>query len=97
MTFINRFSERFIAVASKEVSYAEVSRSIDHLISGRSCGNDGLYAEHFKYAGVPCAMHLSLRFSLFLKYSVLAHALLDVVLIPLVAEWIKRRTLTRNR
>ena len=45
-------------------SVREVLDSMHELSSGRSAGCDELNAEHFKAAGVPCATHLSLCFSM---------------------------------
>ena len=50
-------------------SVPEVLESIHELSSGRSPGCDSLSAEHFKFAGVPCATHLSLCFSMMVRHA----------------------------
>ena len=67
-------------------SVPEVTKSIEGLSSGRSCGNDRLCAEHFKYAGVSCATHLSLCFSIIAKHNYLPYSLTEVVLSPIVKD-----------
>ena len=65
---------------------SEVVKSINELSSGRSSGNDKLCAEHFKFAGTLCAVHLSLCFSLMVRHSFLPPSLTDVVLSPIVKD-----------
>ena len=67
-------------------SVPEVTKSIDELSSGRSCGNDRLSAEHFKYAGISCATHLSLCFTMIAKHSYVPRSLSEVVLSPIVKD-----------
>ena len=80
--------QRFSADSSNFESFSvpEVIKSIEGLSSGRSCGNDRLCAEHFKYAGTSCATHLSLCFSMMAKHRYLPHSLTEVVLSPIVKE-----------
>ena len=67
-------------------SVHDVLDSINELSSSRSAGCDELYAEHFKFAGVPCATHLSLCFSMMTSHSFLPSALAKVVLSPIVRD-----------
>ena len=67
-------------------SVPEVSKSITELSSGRSCGNDRLSAEHFKFAGVSCATHLSLCFSMMTKHSYAPHSFPKIVLTHIVKD-----------
>ena len=65
-------------------SVPEVTKAIDELASGRSCGNDRLCFEHFKFAGSACATHLSLCFNMIAKHRYLPYSLTEVVLSPIV-------------
>ena len=68
------------------ISVQEVSDSIRDLSSGRSPGQDGLQAEHLKFASHSCSVHLSLCFTMMLKHSYLPSALTKVVLVPIVKD-----------
>ena len=67
-------------------SATEVANAIAELSAGRSCGHDGLGAEHFKHAGTSCAVHLSLCFTMFVRHGILPPSLTDVILTPIVKD-----------
>lgn len=67
-------------------SVKEVLDSTAELSSGRSSGCDELNAEHFKFAGVPCATHLSLCFSMMISHNFLPSSLSKVILSPIVKD-----------
>ena len=67
-------------------SVQEVMNSIYELSSGRSSGCDELNAEHFKFAGIPCAAHLSLCFSMMISHKFLPPSLSKVILNPIVKD-----------
>ena len=67
-------------------SVSEILESIFELSSGRSSGCDELSAEHFKFAGIPCATHLSLCFSMMLQHKLLPPSLSKVILNPIVKD-----------
>ena len=67
-------------------SVPKVLESIHELSSGSSPGCDSLSAEHFKFAGVPCATHLSLCFSMMVRHGVLPPSLSKVILRPIVKD-----------
>ena len=67
-------------------SVGEVTKAIKELSSGRSGGNDHLCAEHFKYAGNLCAVHLSLCLTLMVRHEFLPPSLTKVVLVPIVKD-----------
>jgi len=67
-------------------SVPEVTKAIVELASGRSSGNDRLSAEHFKFAGVSCATHLSLCFNMMAKRSYVPYSFSKVVLTPIVKD-----------
>ena len=64
----------------------EVLEALNELSLGRSPGCDELYAEHFRTAGIPCATHLSLCFSMMMRHKYLPQSLTDVVLCPIVKD-----------
>lgn len=78
---INENDIRVTAFTAKEVM-----DSIFSLSSGRSAGCDELNAEHFKFAGTACAVHLSLCFSMMLSHNFLPAALTKVILNPIVKD-----------
>ena len=67
-------------------SVHEITSAIAELTSGRSPGCDELYAEHYKVAGVPCAVHLAMCFSMMLSHNILPPSLTRVVLCPIVKD-----------
>ena len=71
---------------SASISEPEVLRSIFELSSGRSPGCDELYAEHFKFGGVPCATHLSLCLTMMLNHTFLPPSFSKVILTPIVKD-----------
>ena len=68
------------------ISVPEILKSTHELATGRSNGSDGLSAEHFKHAGVACATHLSVCFSMMVKHSCVPHLFAKVVLTPIVKD-----------
>ena len=67
-------------------SVHKVLECTHELSSGRSPGCDNLTAEHYKLAGVPCATHLSLCFSMMISHGFLPPSLSKVVLRPIVKD-----------
>ena len=74
------------AGAIKNITVQEICDAIRDLSSGRSGGYDGLDAEHFKFAGHSCVIHLSLCFTMMLKHSHLPNGLTKVLLIPILKD-----------
>ena len=67
-------------------SVPEIFDSISELSSGRSPGCDEMYAEDSKFAGAPCAIHLSLCFSMMLRHTFLSPSLSRAILSPIVKD-----------
>ena len=65
---------------------SEVIESIKQLSSGRSPGCDELHVEHFRFAGLSCATHFSLCFSMMLKHNVVPTSFSKVILNPIVKD-----------
>ena len=70
----------------KNISVQEVADALPELTSGRCAGHDDLYAEHLKFAGQSCAIHLSFCFTMMLKHAHLPSALTKVVLVPILKD-----------
>ena len=70
----------------KPFTYQETIAAIQSLSSGRSSGSDQLSAEHFKFAGKACAVHLALCFTLAVNHGFLPPALTKVLLTPIVKD-----------
>ena len=71
---------------AKHISVQEIKDALPELTSGRCAGHDGLYAEHLKFAGQSCVIHLSLCFSMMLKHGHLPSAFTKVVLVPILKD-----------
>ena len=67
-------------------SVPEVLEAIFELASGRSPGCDELNAELFKFAGIPCAIHLSLCFAMMLNHNFVPLSMSKVILSPIVKD-----------
>ena len=58
--------------------------SIHNLKSGKSCGHDGVSAEHFKYAHKSISVYLAMLFTSMLSHGYLPDAFMKTILLPLV-------------
>ncbi len=61
-----------------------VCNAIQKLKTGKSCGNDGLAAEHFKYSDERIYVLLSLFYTSALNHGYLPPAFMETVIVPLV-------------
>jgi len=61
-----------------------VGNAIEKLKSGKSCGNDGLAAEHFKYADKRINVLLSLFYTFALNHGYLPPDFMKTIIVPLV-------------
>jgi exonuclease III len=68
------------------VTVNEVENAIKDLKCGKSCGLDGLNAEHLKYSSDVILSVLSKCFSSFLVHGFLPDKLLSVVLVPIIKD-----------
>ena len=71
--------------------YSAISISVDDVINGlklvklcKSCGVDGLSAEHFIYAGKYVKVYLSILFTSFISHGYLPDGFMKSVIIPLI-------------
>ena len=68
------------------VGEEEVKDAIKELSLGKSCGLDGIYAEHLKFSSDIVVSMLSKCFSGFFVHGFLPDALLSVVLVPIIKD-----------
>ena len=66
-----------------EVSYSEIIQAKKYLKDSKSCGLDGIYAEHIKHCGDIIIPLLSICFSLFV-HGILPESMIYVVLVSIV-------------
>ena len=60
--------------------------AIKGLENNKSCGLDGIYAEHLKFASCHLVELLSLCFTSFFIHSVLPDSLISVILVPVIKD-----------
>ena len=68
------------------VSVSELSHIIDNLQRNKSCGLDGIYAEHLIYASHRLKTLLSLFTSSCFTHGFLPRSLLDILLVPIIKD-----------
>ena len=61
-----------------------VAEAIRRLKTGKSCGNDGISAEHFKYSDVRINVLLSLFYTSVITHGYLPLAFMNTIIVPLV-------------
>ena len=67
-----------------EVSHPEVINAIKELSDNKSCGVDGIHAEHLKHCSDILISLLSKCFTGLLVYGTLPESMIDVVLVPII-------------
>ena len=74
----------FSNVHNLQITPCMVQNAIDTLKCGKSCGNDGLSAEHFKYADVCVTVLLSIFYTGAIRHGYLPGDFMKTIIIPLV-------------
>ena len=64
----------------------DIEFSINKLATGKSCGLDGVYAEHLKYCSNGYKILLAKCFSSFLSHGYLPDSIMSVVLVPIIKD-----------
>ena len=80
LTFISEFDPNLV------ISSSEVEDAIAKLVSGKSCGMDGIYAEHLKYCSINYRSLLAMSMTGFLVHGFLPESLMSVVLVPIIKD-----------
>ena len=70
-----------IIISTDEIEYA-----IGKLDTGKSCGLDGVYAEHLKYSSINFKALLAKCLTGFLSHGFLPDSLMSVVLVPIIKD-----------
>ena len=79
--YLNDCSSEYSAIS---ISVDDVSNSIKHVKLGKSCGADGLSAQHFIYAGNYVKVYLSILFNYFIIHCHLTDGFMKSAIIPLI-------------
>ena len=68
------------------ISPQDIQEALKDLDKNKSCGSDGIYAEHLKYADIKLITLLSMNFTCMLVHGVIPESLIDVILIPVIKD-----------
>ena len=68
------------------ISPGEIKDAINNLAGGKSCGMDGIYAEHLKYCSINYRALLARCMTSFLVHGYLPDTLMSVILVPLIKD-----------
>ena len=68
------------------ISPGAIEDAINDLAVGKSCGLDGIYAEHLKYASITYRTFLAKCMTGFLVHGYLPESLMSVVLVPIIKD-----------
>ena len=68
------------------ISPGELEDGINNLAEGKSCGLDGIYAEHLKYCSINYKILLARCMTSFLVHGFLPDSLMSVILVPIIKD-----------
>ena len=71
---------------TKEVSHSEIIHAIKDLKDNKSCGLDGISAEHLQHCCDVIIPLLSVCFTSLFVYGILPESMIYVVLVPIVKK-----------
>ena len=69
-----------------EVSHADITSGIEGLANNKSCGLDGVGAEHLKHSSNRIVPMLAMCFTGFFIHGMLPPSMISVVLVPIVKD-----------
>ena len=81
---VNDFCKTVDYEVDMEVSHSDIIQAIQDLKDSKSCGLDGIYAEHLKHFSNLIIPLLSMCFSSLFVHGCLPEAMISVVLVPIV-------------
>ena len=81
---VNDFCKTVDYEVDMEVSHSDIIQAIQDLKDSKSCGVDGIYAEHLKHCSNLIIPLLSMCFSSLFVHGCLSEAMISVVLVPIV-------------
>lgn len=70
----------------QNITYEEVKNAISLLTGGKSCGLDGVHAEHFKFTSSRLSVLLALCFNAFINHGYLPSSFMVSILSPVVKD-----------
>ena len=70
----------------EEIDTSEIQSIINKLSSNKSCGLDGLSAEHLKYAGPNVIGLLTMLINCIIKHGYIPKKMIDTVLVPVIKD-----------
>ena len=82
-------SEKYISTLKDydiEVSHADITSGIEGLANNKSCGFDGVSAEHLKHSSNRIVPVLAMCFTGFFIHGMLPPSMISVVLVPIVKD-----------
>ena len=68
------------------ISPGKLEDAINSLAEGKSCGTDGIYAEHLKYCSINYRLLLARCMTSFLVHGYLPDTLMSVILVPIIKD-----------
>ena len=68
------------------INAGEIEDAINKLVGGKSCGLDGIYAEHSKYASNNYRTAIAKCMTSFLIHGFLPESLMSVILVPIIKD-----------
>ena len=68
------------------INSGEIEDAINKLVGGKSCGVDGIYAEHLKYASNHYWTAFARCMTSFLVHGYLPESLMSVILVPIIKD-----------
>ena len=68
------------------ISPGEIEDAINNLAEGKSCGTDGIYAEHLKHCSLNFKSLLARCMTSFLVHGYLPDTLMSVILVPIIKD-----------
>ena len=68
------------------ISPGEIEDAINNLAEGKSCGTDGIYAEHLKHCSLNYKSLLARDMTSFLVHGYLPDTLMSVILVPIIKD-----------
>ena len=71
---------------NSKISSGEIEDAINKLVGGKSCGLDGIYAEHLKYASNNYRTSIAKCLTSFLVHGFLPESLMSVILVPIIKD-----------
>jgi hypothetical protein len=73
-------------VDDMQIFMQKIKEAFKCLDKNKSCGSDGIYAEHLKYTDLKLIPIISMSFTCMLVHGIIPDSLIDVILIPVIKD-----------